>query len=176
MNCAVGAVCLQCTVLAALLRPISYYERLHRSELKELRDIDLQAVESPPQLSSENSLENSEENLMVKSHEETTTADEFDTSDVRRRNSEVHIHLYTCILDQVLSILPGLEAIGVFPFDWSHWSSQGEATPIQAKWIKLDLHVVSYATWTKLYSLEKWQCTKGINIANSLQQRHCSSV
>ena len=93
----IGAVCLQCTVLAALLRPISYYERLHRSELKELRDIDLQAVESPPQLSSENS----EENLMVKSHEKTTIAHEFDTSDGRRRNSEVHIHLYTCIFDQI---------------------------------------------------------------------------
>ena len=97
----IGAVCLQCTVLAALLRPISYYERLHRSELKEPRDIDLQAVESPSQLSSEKSSENSEENLMVKSHEETTIAHEFDTSDGRRRNSEVHIHLYTCILDQV---------------------------------------------------------------------------
>ena len=93
----IGAVCLQCTVLAALLRPISYYERLRISELKELSDIDLQAVESPPQLSSENS----DENLMGKSHEETTTAHKFDTLGRRRRNSEVHIYLYTCILDQV---------------------------------------------------------------------------
>lgn len=61
-----GAVCLQCMVLASLLRPISYYERLYAAELSEISRADASEESDPPALSPGGEL------LTPGSNEETT--------------------------------------------------------------------------------------------------------
>ena len=55
----IGAVCLQCMVLAALLRPISYYETIYATELRELCTPD-SSGETTSEMCGEKSERNSE--------------------------------------------------------------------------------------------------------------------
>ena len=59
----IGAVCLQCTVLAALLRPISYYETIYAAELRELCTPDSSEV-----ITTEMCVEKSKRNSVIKPH------------------------------------------------------------------------------------------------------------
>ena len=72
----IGALCLQCTVLAALLRPISYYEALYAAELRELCTPD-----SSEEATAEFCVENSEESSVIKPHLESDPDPSTDKKD-----------------------------------------------------------------------------------------------